>query len=201
MKRPARRREPSWPNNAGGHDAVTAGDGSGAATGVIGNARRLGGFPDYAWITPDPELSPSNFSFTAWVKIDALPSKWGVAFADYGGDFRGWYVGVNTDGRVIFSVSGLPSSNPWLLSSSALVLGEWQHIGVTFDGATRRGLIYINGLLDRTAVFPAFDPQSAVTADVRSGFVGRHLLPLTSTSPSTRLGFTAKSSPTRKLSR
>ena len=149
-------------DSAGGHVATTAGDGTASVTGVVGIARRFGGFPDYAWISTDPELRPADFSFAAWVKIDALPSKWGVVFADYGGDFRGWYVGVNTDGRVIFSVSGLPSSNPWLLSSSWLVPGQWQHIAVTLDGATRRGLIYINGLLDRTAVFPAFDSQGGV---------------------------------------
>ncbi len=149
-------------DSASGHHAVTAGNGTAPSTGVIGSARRFGGFPDYAWVAPHADFGSPDFSFTAWVKIDALPSKWGVVFADYGGDFQGWYVGVHTDGRVIFSVSGLPSSNPWLLSSSAIVPGEWRHLAVTFDGATRRGLIYINGLLDRTAVFPAFDPQSAV---------------------------------------
>ena len=151
-------------DSATGHHAVTVGDGTAPSTGVIGSARRFGGFPDYAWISPHADFGTADFSFTSWVKIDALPSKWGVVFADYGGDFQGWYVGVHTDGRVIFSVSGLPSSNPWLLSSSALVPGEWQHLAVTFDGTTRRGLIYINGLLDRTAVFPAFDPQSAVAS-------------------------------------
>ena len=150
-------------DGTGGHDAVTASDGTAPSTGVIGSARRFGGFPDYAGMSPHPDFGTADFSFTAWVKIDAPPSKWGVVFGDYGGDFRGWYLGVHTDGRVIFSVSGLPSSNPWLLSSAALVPGQWQHIAVTLEGASGRGLIYINGLLDRTAVFPAFDPQSTVS--------------------------------------
>ena len=33
---------------------------------------------------------------------------------------------------------------------------------VTFDGASRRGLIYIDGAFEAGAVFPAFTPQSSV---------------------------------------
>ena len=145
-----------------GHDAVTAGTGTVPASGVNGSGRHFTGFPDYAYLTPHAELSTSDFSLTSWVKIDALPSKWGVIYSNYGGDYRGWYAGIHTDGRVIFSVSGLPSSNPWLLSTSSLAPGQWHHIAVTFDGSDRRGRIYIDGLLDRSAVFPAFDQQTAI---------------------------------------
>ena len=145
-----------------GHDAVTAGTGTVPATGINGSGRHFTGFPDYAYLTPHAELSSTDFSLTSWVKIDALPSKWGVIYSNYGGDFQGWYAGIHTDGRVIFSVSGLPSSNPWLLSTSSLTPGQWHHIAVTFDGSDRRGRIYIDGLLDRSAVFPAFDQQSVI---------------------------------------
>ena len=33
---------------------------------------------------------------------------------------------------------------------------------MTFDGGDRRGRIYIDGLLDRSAVFPAFDQQAII---------------------------------------
>ena len=144
-----------------GHDATTQGVGTVSVSGVVNAARRFTGRPDYAWLAPAAALSTSSFSFATWVKIDSLPEKWGVIYADYGGDFQGWYVGVHTDGRVIFSVSGLPSSNPWLLATTALTPGQWHYVTVTLDGASRRGRIYLDGVLDRTAVFPAVTPQTA----------------------------------------
>ena len=165
-------------STANGHDAVTAGAGTLPASGVNGSGRRFAGFPDYAYLTPHTKLSTTDFSLTAWVKIDALPSKWGVIYSNYGGDYRGWYAGVYTDGRVIFSVSGLPSSNPWLLSTSSLTPGQWHHIAVTFDGGDRRGRIYIDGLFDRSAVFPAFDQQSAIQPMLgRASWVNSYYLP------------------------
>ena len=144
----------------------------------MGSGRRFTGFPDYAHLTPHPQLSTTDFSLTTWVKIDVLPSKWGVIYSNYGGDFRGWYAGIHTDGRVIFSVSGLPSSNPWLLSASSLTTGQWHHIAMTFDGGDRRGRIYIDGLLDRSAVFPAFDQQSSIQPMMgRASWVDSYYLP------------------------
>jgi len=160
-----------------GHDAVTAGTGTVPATGISGSGRHFTGFPDYAHLTPHAELSTTDFSLTSWVKIEALPSKWGVIYSNYGGDFRGWYAGIHTDGRVIFSVSGLPSSNPWLLSTSSLTPGQWHHIAVTFDGGDRRVRIYIDGLLDRSAVFPAFDQQSVIQPMIgRASWVNSYYL-------------------------
>ena len=149
-------------SSGGGHDAVTEGLGTTSVAGVAGSARSFDGYPDYAHITPHADLSTAGFSFSTWVKLDALPSNWGVLFANYGGDFQGWYVGVFNDGRVILSVSGLPSSNPWLLSAGSLTAGNWHHVAVTFDGPSRRGLIYIDGVRDRSAVFPVFTPQTAI---------------------------------------
>ena len=141
---------------------MTEGLGTTSVAGVAGSARSFDGYPDYAHITPHADLSTAGFSFSTWVKLDALPSNWGVLFANYGGDFQGWYVGVFTDGRIILSVSGLPASNPWLLSAGSLTAGNWHHVAVTFDGPSRRGLIYIDGVRDGSAVFPAFTPQTAI---------------------------------------
>ena len=149
-------------SSGGGHDAVTEGLGTTSVGGVAGSARSFDGYPDYAHVTPHPELSTASFSFSTWVKLDALPNNWGVLFANYGGDFQGWYVGVFNDGRIILSISGLPASNPWLLSAGSLTVGNWHHVAVTFDGPSRRGLIYIDGVRDRSAVFPVFTPQTAI---------------------------------------
>ena len=47
------------------------------------------------------------------------------------------------------------------VSTSSLQPGQWHYVVVTLEGASRRGRIYIDGVLDRTAVYPAFTPQSS----------------------------------------
>lgn len=84
-----------------------------------------------------------------------------MIFSNYDGANRGWYLALNTDNHLIFSVSGLPNSNPWLLSSAAVTPGQWTHFAATFDAVNRRGAVYLNGVLVATAVFPAWTPQSS----------------------------------------
>ena len=106
-------------SSGNGHDGTTQGLGTESVTGVVGPARSFTGRPDYARLSTHADLSTASFTFATWVKVDTYPGNWGVIASTYGGDFKGWYVGVFNDGRVIFSVSGLPSSNPWLLSTLA----------------------------------------------------------------------------------
>ncbi|MBI3694768.1 MAG: LamG domain-containing protein, partial [Acidobacteria bacterium] len=85
-----------------------------------------------------------------------------VVTADYGGNYQGWYVGIHSSGRTIFSVASLPANAPWLVSNAALALNTWYHLTVTYDGATHAGAIYLNGIQDAQAVFPGFTPQAAI---------------------------------------
>ena len=147
-------------SSGNGHNAQTTGVASVRTGGVSGAARSFNGFPNHATLTPHADLSSNSFSFSTWVKLDSLPSGWGVIYSNYGGDFKGWYVGVYNDGRVIFTVAGLPSSGPWLLSNGTLTADQWHHVTVTFDGAIRRGSIYFDGALDRVLTFPAHTPQT-----------------------------------------
>ena len=149
-------------DSASGHDAVTVADRNRPLTGVSGVARSFGGWPDAAVVAPDPAFESYSFSFSTWARIDEPPDGWGVLFGNHDGDYRGWLVGVYHDGRVVFSVTGRPASSPWLLSSAALEPGRWHHVAVTFDGASRRGRIYVDGVLSASAVFPAWTPAPGV---------------------------------------
>jgi len=143
---------------------TTAGHGSAAIPGVSGNARMLNGFTDAVVVASSGALSPPSFTFRTWVKLLSYPASagWGVVAANYGGNYQGWYLGIHSSGRVIFSVASLPASAPWLLSGAALALERWYLITTTYDGATRQGVIYINGALDAQAAFAGFSPQSAL---------------------------------------
>ncbi len=65
---------------------------------------------------------------------------------------------MSADGRIVFCVTGEPSSSPWTLTSSALAPGEWHHVAVTLDGEGRVGRIYFDGQLEMQATFPAWTP-------------------------------------------
>ncbi len=147
-----------------GRHVRTSGYGSAAFSGVAGNARGFNGLTDWAETTPSPSLSPASFTFRAWVRLLSYPTAagWGVIAASYGGNYQGWYVAVDAGGRLILSVASLPSSAPWLLSSARLALHRWYCLAVTYDGATREGVIYINGALDVAAAFAGFTAQSTL---------------------------------------
>ena len=167
-------------SSGNGHNATTQGLGTESVSGVVGPARSFAGRPGYAWLSTHADLSTPGFTFATWVKVDTYPGNWGVIASTYGGDFKGWYVGVFNDGRVIFSVSGLPSSNPWLLSVSSLQPGQWHYVTVTLEGASRRGRIYIDGVRDRTAVYPAFTPQTSTQPTLgRASWVDSYYLKCT----------------------
>ncbi len=150
-------------DSAGNHPARSEGNGAAQVSGVSGTfARSFDGAPTAARVQPHTDFAANAFTFSAWVKTSAAPDAWGMIFSNYDGANRGWYVALNTDGRLIFSVSGLPSSNPWLLSSAPITPNQWTHVAVTFDGVNRRGAIYLDGALVATAVFPAWTAQSSV---------------------------------------
>jgi|GEM_PF-1060957 len=134
-----------------------------SVAGRFGGALRFNGAPDAGSFPPSPAWSSETFTYSAWVKLDALPGSWGTLFSTFDGDYRGWFVGVHHDGRVIFCVAGRPSSSPWLLSDAALAAGRWTHIAVVFDAVSRQGSIYVDGSLEATAVFPAFTPSAGVS--------------------------------------
>ncbi|MBI1356740.1 MAG: hypothetical protein GC160_20560 [Acidobacteria bacterium] len=146
----------------GGRDGVLAGSGGVPEAGLFGGARRFQGRPDVGLLPADPAWNAPAFTWSAWVKPNALPGSWGTLFSTYDGDYRGWYVGLHGSGRVIVCVAGRPASSPWLLSGSALTPGRWTHVAVTFDGVSRRAAVYVDGSLDATAVFPAYTPSSGV---------------------------------------
>jgi hypothetical protein len=150
-------------DSVGSHPATSEGKGGAQVSGVSGAfAHSFDGAPHAARVQPHADFAANAFSFSAWVKISQAPAAWGMIFSNYDGANRGWYLALNTDNRVIFSVSGLPDSNPWLLSSTAISPGQWTHVAVTFDGVNRRGAVYLDGALVATAVFPAWTPQSSV---------------------------------------
>jgi hypothetical protein len=148
-----------------GHTAALEDPGALAATGATSGAWRFSGAGG-ATVPAHPELGTPNFTFDALIKLDALPSRWGVLYSNYSTNSRGWYVAMDADGRLILCIAAQSGSAPWLVSAGSITPGEWTHVAATFDGVSRRAAIYLDGSLDRTAVFPAHTPQTGLPSTI-----------------------------------
>jgi hypothetical protein len=147
--------------SGGGHDAIVQSEGSRTVPGVQGGARAFQSPAGYARVAPHSDFASPSFSFSTWIKLDAFPQNWGVVFSNFDGDYRGWFIGINSDGRVIFSLWGKPTFTTWVLSGRRLRTGQWHHLAVSLDELSGRAVIYIDGELDRWFVAAGFTPQAA----------------------------------------
>ncbi|HUG81552.1 MAG TPA: LamG domain-containing protein, partial [Bryobacterales bacterium] len=113
-----------------------------------------------------PRLTPSRFTLRTWLKLENYPAGFGVVFANYGGNYQGWYVAVQSDGRVLFSLNRLPASYRRVLSSSALDLNRWYRLTVTYDGRTQSAAVYLDGVLEGEAIVAGLTPQDSGIASI-----------------------------------
>jgi hypothetical protein len=129
---------------------------------VIGTAYRFNGFSDYREVPASDAFSPASYTIRAWIRLVSYPftTSFAVVVSSYGGNYRGWFLGVNWGGHVVFNSSNVPASGPWLLSSKALELNRWHHIVVTYNGPSGIGTIYVNGTADAQGYF-GFTPETA----------------------------------------
>ncbi len=149
-------------DDLGRHDAIVQGEGSRPVPGVQGSARAFGPPAGFAQVPADSDFASASFTFSTWIELDSYPLDWGVVFSDFDGDYRGWFAGINSDGRVIVSVWGRPSFATWVLSDRRLEIGPWHHLAVSFDGLSQRVVLYIDGEADRSFFVDVFTPQSEV---------------------------------------
>jgi hypothetical protein len=162
-----------------GHGASVEDLGAVDQPGLSGNAWRFSGAGGAA-VPAHPDLASPSFTFDAWIKLDVLPSRWGVLYSTFAADSRGWYVAVSPTGNVILCIASQPNAAPWLVSAGAIQPGAWTHVAVTYDAVNRKGSIYLDGALDRTAVFPGYTPQPDYEASfARASWTGSYFLPVT----------------------
>ena len=144
----------------GRHGTIAGGT---SAAGVRNLARAFDGIANHARVPAWEAFHPASFTARAWVKLLAYPSAagWGVVLSAYGGNYQGWYFGVQATGRVIFSVASLPASSPWLISAAALSLNRWHHVAVTYHASARLATIYVDGAISGQAGLAGFTPSHA----------------------------------------
>ena len=102
------------------------------------------------WFDGNPSVSA--FTYSTWIYVDGYPNQQS-SINTKEGYWRTGGIQLGTSGQIVFGGSQ-PSPNAyhdWSTSSSAITVGQWNHIAVTFTNSNLR--IYINGQLsvDETA--------------------------------------------------
>jgi concanavalin A-like lectin/glucanase superfamily protein/uncharacterized protein DUF2341 len=151
-------------DNSGNNYTGTFGTGSSAPIWVSGKYSKAGkfdGIDDYINCSNNTALKSQNYTYSAWINIDSLPSNTnvgGVIFESYGSS-EGSLFSVRHTGKLHIRPhdGGSASSTD---STSTLNTNEWYHVAGVLEG--RNKYLYINGLLDNSAIMSSdYVPDSS----------------------------------------
>lgn len=118
-------------------------NGASFVSGRVNNALYLDGVNDYASTGSILNPGTSNFTATAWVKLDGASSTAQYVLQQSGTNGRIWLYRDST-GVVGTYLGGTP-----LLGTTNIPPDQWVFIAVTYDGTTAR--VYMNGNLENSA--------------------------------------------------
>jgi len=151
-----------------------------SVAGISGSAIKFDGFSSYIeCIPPHPEEEmeleiPRKFSVEAWISLGAYPWNWAPILTIGKYKITGFYLGIDSRGRVGFHMSD--ATSVWHECNSklnpdtrlGLELRKWYHIVGTYSPET--GLaIYVNGDLQGTYNDFQFD-YGVVYSEIENGF-------------------------------
>lgn len=114
--------------------------------GKYGNACEFDGADDniIAGTGSSLNIYTSGLTLEAWVKPSTLSKGTASQIISKGGDANFYRMTFNDGGTVSLRTFG--TSDNTLASSSALMVNNWNHVVMTYDGATKK--IYLNGNLN-----------------------------------------------------
>lgn len=122
------------------------------------------GSSQYASTSTKTGIPTGNTSrtFEAWVKIESLGAT--IVMLAYGtrANYQTWTWAVGTDGKQLVDIFNEASA----ISNTAIQVGVWTHIAITYDGTTLT--FYINGKADGTDTWTN-TPNTGTTTDFYVG--------------------------------
>jgi hypothetical protein len=105
--------------------------------------------------------SMSNISFSAWVKLNSINREHGIASKALSSN-SGWYVLVQSNNLIKFSVKTQDGITRRIYSLSPLEAEKWYHLDLVYDG--KDFYIYINGELDN--IKTTYTAASSLSNDI-----------------------------------
>jgi Concanavalin A-like lectin/glucanases superfamily len=126
-----------------------------------GAALQFNGQSSQVDVPDSPTLHPKTGDITveAWIKVFSDPKNWSIAGAIvFKGNAYQW--DVNTDGGLWFGIWGgaVKSTATYDFEQH---LNEWHHVAATFDSATQKAQIYVDGELNIEGTAAATIDQSS----------------------------------------
>jgi hypothetical protein len=135
-------------SSGNGNEGVLRGDPQ-WVDGKIGRALQFDGVDDYVEVQDAETLTPENFTITFWVNpIDM--DRVQITIAKRAGSVGGY--SFNITSVAVGSRHWVQVNNAWKNVTFSYTQGVWQHVAVTYDGATIKG--YLNGGLMATTEAP-----------------------------------------------
>src|SRR5204862_2528012 len=140
---------------SGNGNTGTLAGGPAFAPGKAGNGLGFDGVDDTVRVGRNPGLEPASVSLSAWVFVPAGASEGPYATVvkkayddDNSSPWGSYSLRLSPNGltnRVVFSTGHATGTAP-LVSPAAVPTGRWVHLAGTFDSATGRKTIYLDGV-------------------------------------------------------
>ncbi|MDN4068840.1 glycoside hydrolase family 127 protein [Paenibacillus vini] len=122
--------------------------------GKVGKALQLNGTNNYIDLGTSAALQPQNLTVSFWVKPDSTLKgehmiMWNKPSGNWMGE--GWYLSILSDTVPLKLSTGTGVQESYVTGdrSTFFPVGEWTHIAVTYDNATKNVGIYRNGLAQK----------------------------------------------------
>ncbi|MEK5253531.1 beta-L-arabinofuranosidase domain-containing protein [Paenibacillus sp. FSL F4-0125] len=122
--------------------------------GKVGKALQLNGTNNYIDLGTSSALQPQNLTVSFWVKPDSkLIGEHMIMWNKPNGNWmgEGWYLSILSDTVPLKLSTGTSVQESYVTGdrSTFFPIGEWTHIAVTYDNATKNVEIYRNGLAQK----------------------------------------------------
>ena len=160
-----------WPLDGNGNDIVGNHNGEvsgGVAFGAKGAAAHTGtaaefnGLSSTITVPHSTKLNPQSFTLALWARSNGGAGAWNSPVTsrhDLNPDSQGYLIYDSKPSGVwtFWSGNGTKNGNWQTLDGPKVIVGEWQHIAITYDNATETKKLYVDGkfkVKQNEAVFP-----------------------------------------------
>lgn len=115
------------------------------ASGKLESGRYFDGINDQlkssssVWSGLIPNGSAQSFTMDAWIKPDSYYDNQVILGQKTG---RSFVLMLDTAGKLKFNFD----DGTYRLSTGSIVANQWNHVAITYDGVTKNGTLYINGV-------------------------------------------------------
>ena len=111
-----------------------------------------------------------DFSGSAWINVPVLDD--GIIMHKRHGVSEGWEFRTNLRQEIVFEIEGANGNfKRWVSVGLNFTLGEWTHVAFTWDGASERPKLYING--EEKTAFSAGTLDDSILNDIPLGIGSR----------------------------